>query len=81
MWTIRFWVPLGSGLMFLQAISELIKNIAALMGKLELTSNSDEVAEAVESVMSTEHLLQEEAKEAEEIIEENVSKDEKEGDK
>ena len=51
------------------------------MGKLELTSNSDEVAEAVESVMSTEHLLQEEAKEAEEIIEENVSKDEEEGDK
>ena len=28
----------------------------------------------MESVMSTEHLLQEEAKEAEEIIEENVSK-------
>ena len=81
MWTIRFWVPLGSGLMFLQAISELIKNIAALMGKLELTSNSDEVAEAGESVMSTEHLLQEEAKKAEEIIEENVSKDEEEGDK
>ena len=67
--------------MFLQAISELIKNIAALMGKLELTSNSDEVAEAVESVMSTAHLLQEEAKEAEEIIVEIGSKDEKEGDK
>ena len=60
MWTIRFWVPLGSGLMFLQAISELIKNTAALMGKIQLTSNTDEVAEAVEQVKSTEHILQEE---------------------
>ena len=56
MWTIRFWVPLGSGLMFIQAISELIKNIAALMGKIELTSNSDEVAEAIDQVKATERL-------------------------
>lgn len=56
MWTIRFWVPLGSGLMFLQAISELIKNIAALAGKIQLTSNSDEVAEAIDQVKSTERL-------------------------
>lgn len=56
MWTIRFWVPLGSGLMFLQAISELIKNIAALGGKIQLTSNSDEVAEAIDQVKSTERL-------------------------
>lgn len=60
MWTIRFWVPLGAGLMFLQAISELIKNVAALMGRIQLISNSDEVAEAVESVKSTEHLLKDE---------------------
>lgn len=56
MWTIRFWVPLGSGLMFLQAVSELIKNIAALAGKIQLTSNSDEVAEAIDQVKSTERL-------------------------
>lgn len=56
MWTIRFWVPLGSGLMFLQAVSELIKNIAALMGRIELTSNSDEVAEAIDQVKATERL-------------------------
>ena len=56
MWTIRFWVPLGSGLMFLQAVSELIKNIAALMGRIELTSNSDEVAEAIDKVKATERL-------------------------
>lgn len=56
MWTIRFWVPLGSGLMFLQAVSELIKNIAALAGKIQLTSNSDEVSEAIDQVKSTERL-------------------------
>ncbi|MBD9195992.1 MAG: TRAP transporter small permease subunit [Clostridiales bacterium] len=56
MWTIRFWVPLGSGLMFLQAVSEFIKNIAALMGRIELTSNSDEVAEAIDQVKATERL-------------------------
>lgn len=56
MWTIRFWVPLGSGLMFIQAISELIKNTAALMGKIELTSNSDEVAETIDQVKATERL-------------------------
>lgn len=66
MWTMRFWVPLGSGLMFLQAISELVKNIAALMGKIQLSSNTDEVAEAVESVKSTEHLLKDEGIPAEE---------------
>ena len=56
MWTIRFWVPLGAALMFIQAISELIKNVAAMAGKFELTNNSDEVAEAIEIVKSTEHL-------------------------
>lgn len=56
MWTLRGWVPLGAGLMFLQGVSELIKNVAALMGKLELTSNTDEVAEAIEQVKSTERL-------------------------
>lgn len=28
MWTMRFWVPLGAGLMFIQGVSELIKNTA-----------------------------------------------------
>ncbi len=56
MWTIRFWVPLGAGLMFFQGVSELIKNLAALTGRLELHANSDEVAEAIEQVKSTERL-------------------------
>ena len=56
MWTIRFWVVLGSGLMFLQGVSELIKNAAALMGKIDLASNTDEVAEAIEQVKATERL-------------------------
>lgn len=59
MWTIRFWVPLGAGLMFIQGVSEFIKNLAALMGKIELTSNSDEVAEAIEQVKATERFLDE----------------------
>ena len=63
MWTIRFWVPLGAALMFIQAISELIKNVAAMAGKFELTNNSDEVAEAIEIVKSTEHLPDETGKE------------------
>ena len=42
--------------MFLQAVSEFIKNIAALMGRIELTSNSDEVAEAIDQVKATERL-------------------------
>ena len=50
MWTIRFWVPLGAALMFIQAISEL-------------TNNSDEVAEAIEIVKSAEHLPDETGKE------------------
>lgn len=64
MWTIRFWVPLGSGLMFLQAISELIKNVAALLGKIQLTSNTDEVAEAIEQVKATERLPEQESEAA-----------------
>lgn len=56
MWTIRFWVVLGSGLMFLQGVSELIKNAAALMGEIDLASNTDEVAEAIEQVKATERL-------------------------
>lgn len=56
MWTIRFWVVLGSSLMFLQGVSELIKNIAALLGKIDLGSNTDEVAEAIEQVKATERL-------------------------
>lgn len=56
MWTIRFWVPLGSGLMFLQAISELIKNVGALTGKVEIEAAPDEVTEVIESVKSTEKL-------------------------
>lgn len=56
MWTIRFWVPLGAGLMFIQALSELIKNVAALMGRIDLITESDEVSEAIEQVKSTEHL-------------------------
>ena len=63
MWTIRFWVPLGAALMFIQAISELIKNVAAMAGKIELTNNSDEVAEAIEIVKSAEHLPDETGKE------------------
>ena len=59
MWTMRFWVPLGSGLMFLQGCSELIKNIAALLGKIELISNSDEVSETIEQVKATERLTEE----------------------
>lgn len=59
MWTIRFWVPLGSGLMFLQGISELIKNALALAGKLDLTPTADEVAEVIEQVKSTERLPEE----------------------
>ena len=56
MWTIRFWVPLGSGLMFLQAISELIKNVGALTGKIQIAAAPDEVSEVIESVKSTEKL-------------------------
>lgn len=56
MWTIRFWVPLGSGLMFIQGVSELIKNIAALLGIIDLHANSDEVSEAIEQVKATERL-------------------------
>ena len=63
MWTIRFWVPLGAALMFIQAISELIKNVAAMAGKIELTNNSDEVAEAIEILKSSEHLPDETGKE------------------
>ena len=50
-------------LMFIQAISELIKNVAAMAGKIELTNNSDEVAEAIEIVKSAEHLPDETGKE------------------
>ena len=71
MWTIRFWVPLGAGLMFLQAISELIKNVAALLGKIQLTSNTDEVAEAIEQVKSTERLPDNEPKAADEAKKED----------
>ena len=56
MWTIRFWVPLGSGLMFLQAISELIKNVGALTGKIQIAAAPDEVSEVIDSVKSTEKL-------------------------
>ena len=48
--------------MFIQAISELIKNVAAMAGKIELTNNSDEVAEAIEIVKSAEHLPDETGK-------------------
>lgn len=53
MWTLRGWVPLGALLMGIQGISELIKNIAALLGIRELVSNSDEIAEAIEQVKET----------------------------
>ena len=56
-------MPLGAALMFIQAISEFIKNVAAMAGKFELTSNSDEVAEAIDIVKSTEHLPDETGKE------------------
>ena len=56
MWTMRFWVPLGAGLMFIQGVSELIKNTAALLGRADLRPESDEVAEAIEQVKSTERL-------------------------
>ncbi|MEA4993745.1 MAG: TRAP transporter small permease subunit [Oscillibacter sp.] len=56
MWTIRFWVPLGSGLMFLQAISELIKNVGALTGKIQIAAAPDEVSQVIESIKSTEKL-------------------------
>ena len=42
--------------MFLQGVSELIKNTAALLGKIDLGSNTDEVAEAIEQVKATERL-------------------------
>jgi TRAP-type mannitol/chloroaromatic compound transport system permease small subunit len=33
MWLVRMYVPMGSGLMFLQGLSELIKNTNALISK------------------------------------------------
>lgn len=60
MWTIRGWVPLGSGLMFLQVLSSLIRSVLAFLGLASMDAGADEIAEAIASVRSTERLPDEE---------------------
>lgn len=57
MWTIRMWIPLGSGLMFLQGISELAKNTLAFLGiEVAALEMVDEVTATVEQIKSTERI-------------------------